>query len=157
VRRAQPGDGGDWPPAIKAGTGTGSTPTLMGFGPGQDRLALITDGVNRMKLVAFWRDGIPADFKAVPNTSSRRVAGVLPIYGRPAAGRALGAVRAVCRGQRAGRKTAARSASCPTPCMCRACKWRNLCACSGRSGWRCPRNGGLALTSRFSADRRAMT
>lgn len=72
-------DGGDWPPAIKAGTGTGSTPTLMGFAPGEDRLVLITDGVNRMKLVAFWRDAIPADFKALPNASSRRIAGVLPI------------------------------------------------------------------------------
>ena len=72
-------DGGDWPPAIKAGTGTGSTPTLMGFAPGEDRLVLITDGVNRMKLVAFWRDAIPADFKGLPNASSRRVASVLPI------------------------------------------------------------------------------
>lgn len=72
-------DGGDWPPAIKAGTGTGATPTLMGFGPGEDRLVLITDGANRMKLVAFWRDAIPADFKTLPQVSSRRVAGVLPI------------------------------------------------------------------------------
>ena len=72
-------NGGDWPPAIKAGTGTGSTPTLMGFGPSEDRLVLITDGANRMNLVAFWRDAIPADFKALPHVSSRRVAGVLPI------------------------------------------------------------------------------
>lgn len=72
-------DGGDWPPAIKAGTGTGSTPTLMGFGPSEDRLVLITDGANRMNLVAFWRDAIPADFKTLPHVSSRRVAGVLPI------------------------------------------------------------------------------
>lgn len=51
----------------------------MGFGPGGDRLVLITDGVNRMKLVAFWRDAIPTDFKATPNNVSRRIAAVLPI------------------------------------------------------------------------------
>lgn len=72
-------DGGDWPPAIKAGTGTGSTPTLMGFGSGEDRLVLITDGTNRMKLVAFWRDAIPANHLAVPGARSRRVAAQLPI------------------------------------------------------------------------------
>lgn len=72
-------DGGDWPPAIKAGTGTGSTPTLMGFGADPDKLVVLTDGANRMKLVAFWRDAIPADFKPVPGARSRRIAGQLPI------------------------------------------------------------------------------
>jgi hypothetical protein len=72
-------EGGDWPPAIKAGTGTGATPTLMGFGPGEDRLVLITDGRNRMNLLAFWRDQIPADFKGLPGAGSRRLASTLPI------------------------------------------------------------------------------
>lgn len=67
-------EGGDWPPAIKAGTGTGSTPTLMGFGEGEDKLVLITDGANRMKLVAFWRDKIPADAKKVKGALSSRIA-----------------------------------------------------------------------------------
>jgi hypothetical protein len=67
-------DGGDWPPAIKAGTGTGSTPTLMGFGDSEDKLVLITDGANRMKLVAFWRDAIPADARPVPGALSSRIA-----------------------------------------------------------------------------------
>jgi hypothetical protein len=66
-------DGGDWPPAIKAGTGTGSTPTLMGFGE-DDRLVLITDGCNRMKLVAFWRDEIPPTARAVEGARSSRIA-----------------------------------------------------------------------------------
>lgn len=66
-------DGGDWPPAIKAGTGTGSTPTLMGFGD-DDRLVLITDGCNRMKLVAFWRDEIPATARSVEGARSPRIA-----------------------------------------------------------------------------------
>ena len=72
-------DGGDWPPAIKAGTGTGSTPTLMGFGPDEDRLVLITDGANRMKLVAFWRDQIPADARKVPGALSPRIADQKPV------------------------------------------------------------------------------
>lgn len=72
-------DGGDWPPAIKAGTGTGSTPTLMGFGDKEDRLVLITDGSNRMKLVAFWRDEIPADARQVPGALSPRIADQKPV------------------------------------------------------------------------------
>ncbi len=57
-------DGGPAAPAIKMGNGTGSTPTLMGFGNEEDKLVVITDGAKRMKLTAFWRDAIPAD--AVP-------------------------------------------------------------------------------------------
>ncbi|MBL0089889.1 MAG: hypothetical protein IPP44_25680 [Ideonella sp.] len=72
-------EGGDWPPAIKAGTGTGSTPTLMGFGADEDRLVLITDGANRMKLVGFWRDAIPAGHKPPDGARSPRVAAQLPI------------------------------------------------------------------------------
>ena len=58
-------DGGPNAPSIKMGTGTGSTPTLMGFGDDEDRLVVITDGARRMKIVAFWRDGIPADAREV--------------------------------------------------------------------------------------------
>ncbi|HWQ48311.1 MAG TPA: hypothetical protein VN414_05090 [Methanosarcina sp.] len=47
------------PPMIKIGKGTGSTPTLMGFGNDKDKLVVITDGAKRMNLVAFWRDEIP--------------------------------------------------------------------------------------------------
>ncbi|MBB6463592.1 hypothetical protein [Flammeovirga kamogawensis] len=43
-------------PTIKYGTGTGSTPTLMGFGNDEDKLVVITDGANKMHLTAFWRD-----------------------------------------------------------------------------------------------------
>jgi hypothetical protein len=72
-------EGGDWPPAIKAGTGTGSTPTLMGFGDNEDKLVLITDGANRMKLVAFWRDEIPADARKVEGALSPRIADQKPV------------------------------------------------------------------------------
>jgi hypothetical protein len=74
-----PYNGGDWPPAIKAGTGAGSTPTLMGFGNDEDRLVLITDGQNRMNLVAFWRNEIPESHQQKTGTKSKRIAGFIPI------------------------------------------------------------------------------
>ncbi len=67
-------DGGPEAPAIKHGYGTGSTPTLMGFGDEEDKLVVITDGAKRMKLVAFWRDGIPADAKVI-DAANPRLAG----------------------------------------------------------------------------------
>jgi hypothetical protein len=72
-------DGGDWAPSVKVGTGTGSTPTLMGFGPDRDHLVVITDGANRMKVVACWRDTIPEGFVQRPGTRSRRIADQIQI------------------------------------------------------------------------------
>lgn len=59
--------------------GTGSTPTLMGFGNDPDKLVVITDGSDRMKLVAFWRDEIPSGFKQKPGTKSPRIAGQIQV------------------------------------------------------------------------------
>jgi hypothetical protein len=59
------------PPAGKHGNGTGSTPTLMGFGNDPDKLVVITDGAKQMNLVAFWRDNIPP--------GSQRIAGQIPV------------------------------------------------------------------------------
>lgn len=64
-------DGGPAAPAIKLGYGTGSTPTLMGFGEDADKLVVITDGAQRMKIVAFWRDEIPEDAVTVEGTDPR--------------------------------------------------------------------------------------
>lgn len=72
-------DTGEQPPVIKVGTGTGSTPALMGFGDDPDKLVVITDGANRMKLVAFWRDDIPSDFTQQPGTKSKRIAGQIQV------------------------------------------------------------------------------
>lgn len=63
--------GTELPPIIKVGVGTGSTPTLMGFGDGEDKLVVITDGAKRMNLTAFWRDEIPE--------GSQRIAGQIPV------------------------------------------------------------------------------
>ena len=67
-------DGGPEAPAIKMGYGTGSTPTLMGFGDDEDKQVVITDGSKRMKLVAFWRDEIPEDVVSV-DAGNPRIAG----------------------------------------------------------------------------------
>ena len=69
----------DIPPVIKFDSGTGSTPTLMGFGADADKLVVITDGAKRMNLVAFWRDQIPDDFVQKPGTASRRIAGQISV------------------------------------------------------------------------------
>lgn len=71
-------DGGPEAPAIKLGFGTGSTPTLMGFGDEEDKLVVITDGAKRMKLVAFWRDRIPEDFVSV-DAANPRLAGTFEV------------------------------------------------------------------------------
>ena len=60
------------------GEGTGATPSLMGFGD-EDRFVVITDGEKKMNLLLYWRDAIPSDWKQLPGSHSRRVAGILPV------------------------------------------------------------------------------
>ncbi|MBW2269303.1 MAG: hypothetical protein JRH16_12075 [Deltaproteobacteria bacterium] len=64
--------------AIKRGAashGSGTTPTLMGFGDDEDHLVVISDGSpDGAQLVAFWRDEIPVDFVQKNGTRSRRIA-----------------------------------------------------------------------------------
>jgi hypothetical protein len=73
--------GYEWTPdekALAAGAisrGSGTTPTLMGFGDDPDKLVVIADAAEAgTNAVAFWRDAIPADFKQRPGTKSRRIA-----------------------------------------------------------------------------------
>jgi hypothetical protein len=55
--------------------GSGTTPTLMGFGNDPDKLVVISDADPKgANLVAFWRDAIPAGFKQKPGTKSARIA-----------------------------------------------------------------------------------
>ncbi|MEN9717955.1 MAG: hypothetical protein RIQ99_833 [Pseudomonadota bacterium] len=61
-------------PIGKIADGTGSTPTLMGFGPGDDKLVVITDGAQKMRLVAFWRDRLPVGWRGRPGFASQRIA-----------------------------------------------------------------------------------
>ena len=68
--------------ALKMGAasrGSGTTPALMGFGDDEDKLVLISDAdANGSNLPAFWRNEIPEDFKQIPGTKSRRIAGQIP-------------------------------------------------------------------------------
>jgi hypothetical protein len=58
-----------------ASHGSGTTPTLMGFGEGEDELVVVSDGSpDGAQLVAFWRDTIPDGFVQKPGTRSRRIA-----------------------------------------------------------------------------------
>ncbi len=45
--------------------GSGTTPTLMGWGDGNDKLVVVADGHENNNLVAFWRE-LPQDWTAVP-------------------------------------------------------------------------------------------
>jgi hypothetical protein len=64
--------------------GSGSTPTLVGFGNEPDKLVVITDGDKLMNVTAYWRDDIPSDWKQLPDAPSRRIAGLRPAnFGDP--------------------------------------------------------------------------
>lgn len=76
---SSPYDFGEEPPSVKFGKGTGSTPTLMGFGNDPDKLVVITDGSDHMKVVAFWRDQIPAGWQKPEGAKSDRIAGQIEI------------------------------------------------------------------------------
>lgn len=67
-------DAGERLPVGKISDGTGATPTLMGFGPGEDELVVLTDGRRTMRLVAFWRNQIPKDARAPAGAESPRIA-----------------------------------------------------------------------------------
>lgn len=60
------------PGVLSAGSGT--TPTLIGMGPGEDKLVAISDYSDPAKVVVFWADDIPDDFEQKPGTKSRRIA-----------------------------------------------------------------------------------
>lgn len=58
-----------------ASHGSGTTPSLMGFGDDEDKLVVISDGDPAgANIVAFWRDAIPVEFEQKPGTLSRRIA-----------------------------------------------------------------------------------
>lgn len=60
------------------GEGTGSTPTLMGFGD-EDQFVVITDGDKLMNMVLFWRNEIPSGWTPPEGAPSNRIAGMLPV------------------------------------------------------------------------------
>ena len=60
--------------------GSGTTPTVMGFGK-EDKLVTIGEGASQ-NLLAFWRDKIPADWKGLPGLDRRIVAQVPISFGK---------------------------------------------------------------------------
>ncbi len=68
--------------ALKMGAashGSGTTPSLLGFGDDEDQLVIISDGnPDNAQIVAFWRNDIPEDFIQKPGTQSRRIADQIP-------------------------------------------------------------------------------
>ncbi|MEO0626645.1 MAG: hypothetical protein AAFY91_06630, partial [Bacteroidota bacterium] len=58
--------------------GSGTTPTLMGWGDGNDKLVVVADGHANNNLVAFWRDTIPDGWAGIPGEDPR-LAGLIPL------------------------------------------------------------------------------
>ena len=76
--------------AIRLGAGSGSTPSLMGTGPDDDRFVVITDGQDVMHLVLLWRDDVPDGWEPVAPGADPRIACQVPVtFGDPAAERTL--------------------------------------------------------------------
>ncbi len=50
--------------------GSGTTPTLMGWGTGNDKLVVVADGHANNNLVAFWRE-LPSGWTGIPGMSIR--------------------------------------------------------------------------------------
>ena len=64
---------------LRAERGSGTTPALMGGPDDSDKFVVFADAANVNNLILYWRDQIPADWKQIPGTSSRRIAGLLPV------------------------------------------------------------------------------
>ena len=75
-----PGDGA-WSAEYRngAGFGSGTTPSLMGFGD-EDRFVVIGDGDDVVNITLLWRDAIPDDWEQLPGAPSRRIAGLGPAH-----------------------------------------------------------------------------
>jgi hypothetical protein len=85
--------------AIRLGAGSGSTPSLMGTDPDDDRFVVITDGQDLMHLVLFWRDEIPEGWEPVADGADRRIACQVPVtFGDPRATRSLSEQSVLVRG-----------------------------------------------------------
>jgi hypothetical protein len=61
-----------------SGVGSGTTPSLMGFGSDEDHFVVLGDGDEVVNITLMWRDEIPADWEQLPGAPSRRIAGMGP-------------------------------------------------------------------------------
>jgi hypothetical protein len=87
---------------IGSGSGSGSTPTLMGTHAGDSRFVVITDGTKLMNLDLMCRDQIPRSWKPLRPGASRRIDCEVPMtFGNPAATESLSEQSVVVRGNSA--------------------------------------------------------
>lgn len=85
--------------AIRLGAGSGSTPSLMGTDPDDDRFVVITDGQDLMHMVLFWRDEVPDGWEPVAEGADRRIACQVPVtFGDPGATRSVSEQSVLVRG-----------------------------------------------------------
>ena len=70
-------------PAGRLGVGSGSTPSLMGTRPDDDKFVVITDGATVMHIVLLWRADIPADWVPIVPGEPRIAAQVPVTFGNP--------------------------------------------------------------------------
>jgi len=66
-----------WPGRL--GTGSGSTPTLMGTGADEDKFVVFTDGQELTHLVLMWRDEIPDGWQPIAPGKDIRIAAEIPV------------------------------------------------------------------------------
>lgn len=86
----------------RLGAGSGSTPSLMGTGPRDDKFVVITDGRPLMHLVLMWRDRIPRGWKPIAPGKDRRIACEVPIrHGDPERRRTVSEQSVLVRGNAA--------------------------------------------------------
>ena len=80
---------GAWTSTYDGGPTSPASPALMGFGDDPDKLVVIVGGSQRTKLLAFWRDRIPAGFERragqIETGSKSQLATVVSGYGVVAA------------------------------------------------------------------------
>ncbi|MCL1125960.1 hypothetical protein [Shewanella surugensis] len=85
----------------RLGTGSGSTPSLMGK-QGEDQFVVFTDGAELMNLVLVWRDKIPEDWEPIREGKDRRIAAEFPItFGIEDATRSISEQSVLVRGHSA--------------------------------------------------------
>lgn len=75
----EPYEVGSLDETLRAGRGGGTTAALMGGPNDADKFVVTADAANVNNLIFYWRDEIPEDWKQLPGTSSRRIAGLQPV------------------------------------------------------------------------------
>jgi hypothetical protein len=86
----------------RLGAGSGSTPSLMGTAPDDDRFVVITDGQELMHLVLMWRDKVPPRWEPIREGADRRIACEIPVtFGDESADRSLSEQSVLVRGHSA--------------------------------------------------------